>query len=98
MVSEDVMELKGTKVTVVGLARSGVAAARLLQAVGAVSPLPTRKSGANWAGADAVDESQMLASRSEAGTKRRWIPPNWWSSAPECPIAWRRWNGCGGGA
>ncbi|HET7059184.1 MAG TPA: hypothetical protein VFI05_10645, partial [Nitrospiraceae bacterium] len=28
-------ELKGKKVTVVGLARSGVAAARLLQAVGA---------------------------------------------------------------
>ncbi|TKS59117.1 MAG: UDP-N-acetylmuramoyl-L-alanine--D-glutamate ligase [Nitrospira sp.] len=35
MVSEDIMELAGTKVTVVGLARSGVAAARLLQEVGA---------------------------------------------------------------
>ena len=35
MMSEAVSELKGKKVTVVGLARSGVAAARLLQAVGA---------------------------------------------------------------
>ena len=43
MVSEDVMELKGTKVTVVGLARSGVAAARLLQAVGAHVTVADRK-------------------------------------------------------
>src|SRR3972149_5101657 len=35
MVSEDIMELAGTKVTVVGLAGSGVAAARLLQEAGA---------------------------------------------------------------
>ena len=35
MVSEDTMELAGTKVTVVGLARSGVASARLLQEAGA---------------------------------------------------------------
>ena len=35
MMSEAVSELKGKKVTVVGLARSGVAAAHLLQAVGA---------------------------------------------------------------
>ncbi len=35
MVAEDIMELAGTKVTVVGLARSGVAAARLLVAAGA---------------------------------------------------------------
>ena len=36
MVSEDIMDVAGKKVTVVGLARSGVAAARLLQAAGAL--------------------------------------------------------------
>lgn len=35
MVSQAIMELAGTKVTVVGLARSGIAAARLLQEAGA---------------------------------------------------------------
>ena len=43
MVSEDIMELAGTKVTVVGLARSGVAAARLLQEVGACVTVADRK-------------------------------------------------------
>ncbi len=43
MVSEGVMQLKGAKVTVVGLARSGVAAARLLQAVGAHVTVADRK-------------------------------------------------------
>jgi len=43
MVSEDIMNLNGTKVTVVGLARSGVAAARLLQAVGAHVTVADRK-------------------------------------------------------
>jgi UDP-N-acetylmuramoylalanine--D-glutamate ligase len=43
MVSEDIMELAGTKVTVVGLARSGVAAARLLQEAGACVTVSDRK-------------------------------------------------------
>ena len=43
MVSEDTMELAGTKVTVVGLARSGVAAARLLQEAGARVTVADRK-------------------------------------------------------
>ena len=43
MVSEDVMELSGTNVTVVGLARSGVAAARLLQEAGACVTVADRK-------------------------------------------------------
>ena len=43
MVGEDVMELTGRKVTVVGLARSGVAAARLLQEAGARVTVADRK-------------------------------------------------------
>jgi len=43
MVSEDIMDLAGTRVTVVGLARSGVAAARLLQEVGARVTVADRK-------------------------------------------------------
>lgn len=43
MVSDDVMELNGTKVTVVGVARSGVAAARLLQAAGSHVTLADKK-------------------------------------------------------
>jgi UDP-N-acetylmuramoylalanine--D-glutamate ligase len=43
MVGRDVMELAGTKVTVVGLARSGVAAASLLQEAGAVVTVADRK-------------------------------------------------------
>ena len=43
MVSEDIMELSGTNVTVVGLARSGVAAARLLQDAGACVTVADRK-------------------------------------------------------
>jgi UDP-N-acetylmuramoylalanine--D-glutamate ligase len=43
MVSEDVMELSGTNVTVVGLARSGVAAARLLQEAGACVTVADQK-------------------------------------------------------
>ncbi|HSA62973.1 MAG TPA: UDP-N-acetylmuramoyl-L-alanine--D-glutamate ligase [Nitrospiraceae bacterium] len=43
MVSEDIMELAGIKVTVVGLARSGVAAARLLQEAGARVTVADRK-------------------------------------------------------
>jgi len=43
MVNEDAMDLNGTKVTVVGLARSGVAVARLLQAVGAHVTVADRK-------------------------------------------------------
>ena len=42
-VSEDVMELAGRKVTVLGLARSGVAAARLLNEAGALVTVADRK-------------------------------------------------------
>jgi UDP-N-acetylmuramoylalanine--D-glutamate ligase len=49
MVSEDIMELSGTKVTVVGLARSGVAAARLLQEAGALVTVADRKERAELA-------------------------------------------------
>ena len=44
MVGEAAVELAGARVTVVGLARSGVAAARLLQAAGHVSRWPTGRS------------------------------------------------------
>src|SRR5512147_1990170 len=43
MVSEDMMDVVGKKVTVVGLARSGVAAARLLQEAGAVVTVADQK-------------------------------------------------------
>ncbi|MBH0195474.1 MAG: UDP-N-acetylmuramoyl-L-alanine--D-glutamate ligase [Nitrospira sp.] len=43
MVSEDIMDMAGRKVTVVGLARSGVAAARLLQEAGAVVTVADQK-------------------------------------------------------
>ena len=43
MVDEDIMDLSGRKVTVVGLARSGVAAARLLQQAGARVTVADRK-------------------------------------------------------
>jgi UDP-N-acetylmuramoylalanine--D-glutamate ligase len=43
MVGEDTMELAGAKVTVVGLARSGVAVAHLLQAAGARVTVADRK-------------------------------------------------------
>lgn len=45
MVSEDIMDVAGKRVTVVGLARSGVAAARLLQAAGAVVTVADQKEG-----------------------------------------------------
>ncbi|MEK7300582.1 MAG: UDP-N-acetylmuramoyl-L-alanine--D-glutamate ligase, partial [Nitrospirota bacterium] len=61
MVSEDVMELKSTKVTVVGLARSGVAAARLLQAAGAAVTLADKKERSELGAVlTQIDESQML--------------------------------------
>jgi UDP-N-acetylmuramoylalanine--D-glutamate ligase len=43
MVSEDIMEVAGKKVTVVGLARSGIAAARLLQEAGALVTVADQK-------------------------------------------------------
>ena len=61
MVSEDVMELKSTKVTVVGLARSGVAAARLLQAAGAAVTLADKKERSELGAVlTQIDASQML--------------------------------------
>lgn len=60
MVSEDVMELKGAKVTVVGVARSGVAAARLLLAAGAHVTLADRKERSDLGAALAqIDESRI---------------------------------------
>jgi len=61
MVSEDVMQLKGAKVTVVGLARSGVAAARLLQAAGSHVTLADKKERRELDTVlTQIDESQML--------------------------------------
>lgn len=61
MVSEAVMQLKGTKVTVVGLARSGVAAARLLRAAGAYVTLADKKERSELGAVlTQIDESQML--------------------------------------
>ncbi len=61
MVSEAVMQLKGTKVTVVGLARSGVAAARLLRAAGAHVTLADRKERSELGAVlTQIDESQVL--------------------------------------
>lgn len=60
MVSEDVMELSGTKVTVVGLARSGVAAARLLQEAGARVTVADRKDRAELSAVlEHLDQSKI---------------------------------------
>ncbi|MBI3355279.1 MAG: hypothetical protein HY038_00630, partial [Nitrospirae bacterium] len=60
MVSEDIMELSGTKVTVVGLARSGVAAARLLQEAGALVTVADRKDRAELSAVLAhLDQSKI---------------------------------------
>ena len=60
MVSEDVMELSGTKVTVVGLARSGVAAARLLQEAGALVTVADRKERAELSAVlEHLDQSKI---------------------------------------
>lgn len=60
MVSEDIMELAGTKVTVVGLARSGVAAARLLQEAGARVTVADKKDRAELTAAlEHLDQSKI---------------------------------------
>ena len=60
LVSEDIMELAGTKVTVVGLARSGVAAIRLLLEAGARVTVADRKERAELhAVIDQLDESKI---------------------------------------
>ena len=60
MVSEDVMDLAGTKVTVVGLARSGVAAAKLLQQAGARVTVADRKErGELTSVLERLDESKI---------------------------------------
>lgn len=59
-VGQDVMEWAGTKVTVVGLARSGMAAARLLQEAGARVTLADRKERHELAAVlGAIDESKI---------------------------------------
>jgi UDP-N-acetylmuramoylalanine--D-glutamate ligase len=59
-VSEDVMELSGTRVTVVGLARSGVAAARLLQEAGARVTVADQKDRAELRAAlEQLDQSRI---------------------------------------
>ena len=60
LVSQDIMELAGMKVTVVGLARSGVAAARLLQEAGARVTVADRKERAELnAVIEQLDESKI---------------------------------------
>jgi UDP-N-acetylmuramoylalanine--D-glutamate ligase len=60
MVSEEIMDLAGTKVTVVGLARSGVAAAKLLQEAGARVTVADRKDRAELSEAlERLDQAQI---------------------------------------
>jgi UDP-N-acetylmuramoylalanine--D-glutamate ligase len=70
MVTEDIMDMAGKKVTVVGLARSGVAAARLLQAAGAVVTVADQKGRAALGGVlEQLDQSVVamtLGSQYEA--------------------------------
>lgn len=60
MVGLDAKQLEGTRVTVVGLARSGVAAAHLLQAAGAVVTVADRKERGELRGAlNSIEESAI---------------------------------------
>ena len=60
MVGESAVELAGTRVTVMGLARSGVAACRLLQAAGARVTVADRKESAELTSAlDAIDRDHV---------------------------------------
>ena len=60
MVGEAVVELAGARVTVVGLARSGVAACRLLQAAGAQVTVADRKESAELTSAlDGIDRDHV---------------------------------------
>ena len=60
MVGEAAVELAGARVTVLGLARSGVAACRLLQAVGARVTVADRKESAELTSAlDAIDRDHV---------------------------------------
>lgn len=66
MVSQDRIELAGTNVTVVGLARSGIAAARLLQAAGAQVTVADKKDRAQLSGAlEQLDQSAFIAKLGE---------------------------------
>jgi UDP-N-acetylmuramoylalanine--D-glutamate ligase len=61
MVSAETMELAGSKVTVVGLARSGVAAARLLQAAGALVTVADKKDPSGLGPMlEQLDQSRMI--------------------------------------
>ena len=61
MVSVEEMELAGSKVTVVGLARSGVAAARLLQAAGALVTVADKKDSSELERMlEQLDRSQVM--------------------------------------
>lgn len=70
MVSDDIMEMAGRKVAVVGLARSGVAAARLLHEAGAVVTVADQKDRAALGPVlEQIDQSavtMMLGSRYES--------------------------------
>lgn len=61
MVGTDITQLTGTRVTVVGLARSGVAAARLLQEAGALVTVADQK--------DRGELFEMLGSLDQAATR-----------------------------
>ncbi len=60
MVGEAVVELAGARVTVIGLARSGIAACRLLQAAGAQVTIADRKESAELTSAlDGIDRDHV---------------------------------------
>ena len=60
MVGEAVVELAGARVTVIGLARSGIAACRLLQAAGAQVTVADRKESAELTSAlDGIDRDRV---------------------------------------
>jgi UDP-N-acetylmuramoylalanine--D-glutamate ligase len=60
MVGEAVVELAGARVTVIGLARSGIAACRLLQATGAQVTVADRKESAELTSAlDGIDRDHV---------------------------------------
>ena len=60
MVGEAVVELAGARVTVIGLARSGIAACRLLQAAGAQVTVADRKESAELTSAlDGIDRDHV---------------------------------------
>jgi UDP-N-acetylmuramoylalanine--D-glutamate ligase len=73
MVGEAAVELAGARVTVMGLARSGVAACRLLQAAGAHVTVADRKESAELTSAlGAIDRDHVGRSTNRHSTERTW--------------------------